>query len=180
MQEQSIVYLNPRDLLPSKRNVRSDPGDLAGLAETIREHGILQPLGVVREKDVYRVVYGHRRRDAAIVVGLDRVPCLLLNEMAEDVVKEGLARLEVDRYGLERHDRDILRSVIEKYGGGPVGAETLAISVGESVETLEDYCEPYLIQAGFLQRTPRGRVAAPLAYEHLGYRNGHADERLLF
>jgi Holliday junction DNA helicase RuvB len=113
-----------------------------------------------------------RMRDFAQVFGEGRVN--------EDVVKEGLARLEVDRYGLERHDRDILRSVIDKYGGGPVGAETLAISVGESVETLEDYCEPYLIQAGFLQRTPRGRVAAPLAYEHLGYRNGHADERLLF
>ncbi len=113
-----------------------------------------------------------RMRDFAQVFGEGRV--------TEDVVREGLDRLEVDRYGLERHDRDILRSVIEKYGGGPVGAETLAISVGESVETLEDYCEPYLIQAGFLQRTPRGRVAAPLAYEHLGYRTGHADERLLF
>lgn len=113
-----------------------------------------------------------RMRDFAQVFGEGRV--------TEDVVREGLERLEVDRYGLERHDREILRSVIEKYGGGPVGAETLAISVGESVETLEDYCEPYLIQAGFLQRTPRGRVAAPLAYEHLGYRTGHADERLLF
>ncbi len=113
-----------------------------------------------------------RMRDFAQVFGEGRV--------TEAVVKEGLERLEVDRYGLERHDRDILRSVIEKYGGGPVGAETLAISVGESVETLEDYCEPYLIQAGFLQRTPRGRMAAPLAYEHLGYRKGNADERLLF
>lgn len=113
-----------------------------------------------------------RMRDFAQVFG-DGV-------ITESVVREGLDRLEVDRYGLERHDRDILRSIIEKYGGGPVGAETLAISVGESVETLEDYCEPYLIQAGFLQRTPRGRVAAPLAYEHLGYRTGNADERLLF
>lgn len=113
-----------------------------------------------------------RMRDFAQVFGEGVV--------TEAVVREGLARLEVDRYGLEKHDRDILRSIIEKYGGGPVGAETLAISVGESVETLEDYCEPYLIQAGFLQRTPRGRMAAPLAYEHLGYRSGNADERLLF
>jgi len=113
-----------------------------------------------------------RMRDFAQVFGTGVV--------TQNVVKEGLDRLEVDRYGLEKHDREILRSVIEKYGGGPVGAETLAISVGESVETLEDYCEPYLIQAGFLQRTPRGRIAAPLAYEHLGYRTGNADERLLF
>ena len=113
-----------------------------------------------------------RMRDFAQVAGKDTV--------TRGVVVQGLERLEVDKYGLERHDRDILRAVIEKYGGGPVGAETLAISVGESVETLEDYCEPYLIQAGFLQRTPRGRVASPLAYEHLGYRTGNADERLLF
>ncbi|MBC7239606.1 MAG: ParB N-terminal domain-containing protein, partial [Chloroflexi bacterium] len=75
--EPTLLYLNPRDLLPSRRNVRTDPGDLAGLAETIREHGVLQPLGVVREGDAYRVIYGHRRRDAAIVAGLDRVPCVI-------------------------------------------------------------------------------------------------------
>jgi Holliday junction DNA helicase RuvB len=85
-----------------------------------------------------------------------------------DVVKEGLNRLEVDRLGLERQDRDILRMIIERYKGGPVGAETLAISVGESVETLEDYYEPFLIQAGLLQRSPRGRMATSLAYGHLG------------
>ena len=73
-----IIYLNPRDLLPSQPSVRSDPGDLAGLAETIREHGILQPLGVTPEDDTSRIVYGNRRRDAAIVVGLDRVPCVLV------------------------------------------------------------------------------------------------------
>ena len=80
-QDRRIVYINPRDLLPSKDNVRSDPGDLAGLAETIREHGILQPLGVMREGDAYRIIYGNRRRDAAIVVGLDRVPCLVLEDV---------------------------------------------------------------------------------------------------
>jgi len=77
--------------------------------------------------------------------------------------------LEVDGYGLERHDREVLKTIIEKFGGGPVGAETLAVSTNESVETLEDYVEPYLIQAGFLMRTPRGRVVTPLAYTHLGY-----------
>ncbi|MDR1574563.1 MAG: Holliday junction branch migration DNA helicase RuvB [Treponema sp.] len=85
------------------------------------------------------------------------------------VVRDGLKRLEIDPLGLERQDRDILKMIIERYRGGPVGAETLAISIGESVETLEDYYEPYLIQAGLLQRSPRGRMATSLAYSHLGF-----------
>ncbi|GHV62879.1 Holliday junction ATP-dependent DNA helicase RuvB [Spirochaetia bacterium] len=83
------------------------------------------------------------------------------------VVEDGLRRLEIDPLGLEKHDREILRIIIERYNGGPVGAETLAISIGESVDTLEDYYEPYLIQAGLIQRTPRGRVVTAMAYEHL-------------
>jgi Holliday junction DNA helicase RuvB len=96
------------------------------------------------------------------------------------VVEDALARLEVDRYGLERHDRDVLTAIIEKFGGGPVGADTLAVSTSESVETLEDYLEPFLIQSGFIMRTPRGRIATPLAYEHLGYRKDHADDGFQF
>jgi Holliday junction DNA helicase RuvB len=84
------------------------------------------------------------------------------------VVQNGLERLEIDALGLEKQDRDILRIIIERYKGGPVGAETLAISIGESIETLEDYYEPYLIQAGLLQRTPRGRMVTPIGYGHLG------------
>jgi Holliday junction DNA helicase RuvB len=83
------------------------------------------------------------------------------------VVIEGLGRLEIDGLGLEKHDREILKIIIERYSGGPVGAETLAISAGETVDTLEDYYEPYLIQAGLLQRTPRGRMVTPMAYKHL-------------
>ncbi|HDQ14118.1 MAG TPA: Holliday junction branch migration DNA helicase RuvB [Sediminispirochaeta sp.] len=84
-----------------------------------------------------------------------------------EVIREGLQRLEIDSYGLEKHDREILRTIIEKYQGGPVGAETLAISVGEATESLEDFYEPYLIQRGFLQRTSRGRVVTDMAYKHL-------------
>jgi len=84
------------------------------------------------------------------------------------VVQDGLARLEIDELGLEKQDREILKIIIERYRGGPVGAETLAISIGESVETLEDYYEPYLIQAGLLQRSSRGRMVTSLAYGHLG------------
>jgi Holliday junction DNA helicase RuvB len=101
--------------------------------------------------------------------------------IAREVVEEGLRRLEIDRLGLEKQDRDILAMIIRRYNGGPVGAETLAISMGEGVDTLEDYYEPYLIQTGLIQRTPRGRVATALAYEHLGLpRDAHENSGLLF
>jgi len=95
------------------------------------------------------------------------------------VVQTGLQRLEIDELGLEKQDREILKIIIERYKGGPVGAETLAISIGESVETLEDYYEPYLIQAGLLQRTPRGRVVTGFTYGHLGL-TPPAGDGLLF
>lgn len=84
------------------------------------------------------------------------------------LAQAGLQRLGIDSLGLEEYDREILLAIIRKFGGGPVGAETLAISIGESVDTLEDYYEPFLIQCGLLQRTPRGRITTPLAYRHLG------------
>jgi Holliday junction DNA helicase RuvB len=96
--------------------------------------------------------------------------------ITRQVVEEGLRRLEIDALGLEKYDREILRIIIERYGGGPVGADTLAISIGESAETLEDYYEPYLIQAGLLQRTPRGRTVTSLAYGHLGLGGGNRGE----
>jgi len=77
--------------------------------------------------------------------------------------------LEVDEYGLDEIDRKLLNAVIERFGGGPVGVNALASSIAEDRGTIEDLYEPYLIQIGFLQRTPRGRIASKLAYEHLGY-----------
>jgi Holliday junction DNA helicase RuvB len=100
--------------------------------------------------------------------------------VTSSIVAKGLERLEVDGIGLERLDREILRAIITKYAGGPVGAETLAITVGESVDGLEDYYEPFLIQAGFIARTPRGRVATRAAYEHLGLELPREDGRLFF
>lgn len=79
-----------------------------------------------------------------------------------------LDRLEIDELGLDETDRRMLRTIIEFYGGGPVGLETLAATVGEEAITLEDVYEPYLMQLGYLSRTPRGRCATRLAYEHLG------------
>jgi Holliday junction DNA helicase RuvB len=81
---------------------------------------------------------------------------------------EALAMLEVDAEGLDRLDREILSAVCEKFAGGPVGLSTLAVAVGEEADTIEDVYEPYLLQKGLLKRTPRGRVATPGAYRHLG------------
>ena len=75
----------------------------------------------------------------------------------------------MDQYGLDKIDRRILQTMIVNFQGGPVGLETLAAAIGEDSGTLEDVYEPYLLQNGFLNRTPRGRMASTLAYEHLGY-----------
>jgi Holliday junction DNA helicase RuvB len=88
--------------------------------------------------------------------------------ISADVAADALELLEVDAEGLERLDREILRSIVEKFEGGPVGLSTLAISVGEEQDTIEDVYEPYLLQRGLIKRTPRGRVATARAYEHLG------------
>ena len=85
-----------------------------------------------------------------------------------DIARAGLAMFEVDGQGLDRLDHAILRAIIERFSGGPVGLSTLAAAVGEEPDTVEDVVEPYLLQLGFLQRTPRGRVATPRAYAHLG------------
>ena len=76
--------------------------------------------------------------------------------------------LEIDALGLDEIDRKLLATIIDKFAGGPVGLDTLAASISEEPETIEDVYEPFLLQLGFIQRTPRGRVATPLAYQHLG------------
>lgn len=86
----------------------------------------------------------------------------------ETVANDALNILEVDKYGLDKGDRAILNTIIDKFGGGPVGLDTLAAALGEDSGTLEDVYEPYLIKNGFINRTPRGRVATELAYYHLG------------
>ena len=101
-----------------------------------------------------------RIRDFATVLG-DGI-------IDQDVALMGLKRMDVDALGLDELDRSLLRAIIEMYNGGPVGLETLAAALGEEAVTLEDLCEPYLMQMGFLTRTPRGRCATRLAYEHLG------------
>jgi Holliday junction DNA helicase RuvB len=88
--------------------------------------------------------------------------------ITEAVALEALARLEIDFLGLDEVDHKVLRTIIEKFDGGPVGLDTIAASISEEADTIMDVYEPYLMQVGFLQRTPRGRLATRLAYEHLG------------
>lgn len=90
-------------------------------------------------------------------------------QITRDVARFGLKALEIDELGLDNTDREVLSAIIEKFDGGPVGLDTLAASTGEEANTIEDVYEPYLIQLGFIQKTPRGRKATRLAYEHLGF-----------
>src|SRR5207247_7229918 len=85
--------------------------------------------------------------------------------ITNDVAREALALLEVDGIGLERIDRELLSAILVKFGGGPVGLSTLAVTLGEEPDTIEDVYEPYLLQLGFLQRTPRGRIVTELGRE---------------
>ena len=91
-----------------------------------------------------------------------------------EVAQEALELLEVDRAGLERVDRELLSAIADKFGGGPVGLSTLAVSLGEEADTIEDVYEPFLLQLGFLQRTPRGRIITTLGLKHLG-RDGSSE-----
>ena len=85
-----------------------------------------------------------------------------------DIAREALELLEIDERGLEPMDRELLRAIVERFDGGPVGLSTLAVALGEEPDTIEDVYEPYLLQLGFLQRTPRGRIVTSLGREHLG------------
>ena len=101
-----------------------------------------------------------RARDFAQVRGEGKI--------TSELVKEALAMLEVDSMGLDSSDRRFLKAIIDKHAGGPVGLETIGSTISEDIGTIEEVIEPYLLQIGFVKRTPRGRVATPVAYEHLG------------
>lgn len=111
-----------------------------------------------------------RCRDYAQVKKLD---------LNEDIVKDALLLLEIDEKGLGSEDKKILETIINKFNGGPVGLNTISASIIEEQSTIEEVHEPYLIQMGFIERTPRGRVATRLAYEHLGYKFPEVDQKKL-
>lgn len=114
-----------------------------------------------------------RVRDYAQVKGDGRI--------SEEIAQKALEMFEVDGMGLDSMDRKVLTTIMEKFSGGPVGLETIAVAVGEETETITDVYEPFLIQSGFLERTPRGRMATKLAYEHLKLpKNPIKDQQELF
>jgi Holliday junction DNA helicase RuvB len=145
-----------------------DPVDLARIVR--RSAGILE----VEIDEAGEVAIAERAR------GTPRVANRLLRRVRDfadvrgagvidgEVAAEGLAMLEVDTAGLDRHDRTILDTIATKFSGGPVGLSTLAAAVDEEADTIEDVYEPYLLQQGLIKRTPRGRVVTPRGYEHLG------------
>jgi len=145
-----------------------EPADLAQIV--LRSAGILD---VDIDDDGARTIAGRSR-------GTPRVANRLLKRVRDfaevrgagavdaQVAREALDLLEVDPAGLDLLDRDILRAICEKFGGGPVGLSTLSVAVGEESDTIEDVYEPYLLQQGFIMRTPRGRVATDAAFAHLG------------
>ena len=100
-------------------------------------------------------------------------------EITETVARESLDMLQVDKMGLDLIDRKMLLTMMDKFAGGPVGVETLAVSINEEKDTIEDVYEPYLIQLGYIQRTPRGRVATQLCYEHFGRKAPQSQQMTL-
>ncbi len=110
-----------------------------------------------------------RTRDYALVMGDGKLDL--------KITKYALDKLKVDKLGLDDTDYNLLKSIIEKFNGGPVGLEAVAASIGEEATTIEDVYEPYLLQTGLLKRTPRGRVVTSMAYEHLGYKYPDAKDK---
>ena len=100
--------------------------------------------------------------------------------ITKDISDMALEAIEVDQLGLDDMDKRIMESIIEKFSGGPVGISTVAVAVGEEAGTIEEVYEPFLIQIGFIQRTPRGRIATKKAYEHFGFSRGSAEDNKLF
>jgi Holliday junction DNA helicase RuvB len=98
--------------------------------------------------------------------------------ITEELCRAAFANLEIDELGLEPTDRQILRTIIEKFAGGPVGISTIAAATSEEIETIEDVYEPFLLQIGFLTRTPRGRMATEAAYKHLGLKYNKEQDKL--
>ena len=101
------------------------------------------------------------------------------NRITGDVARESLELLEIDPNGLDEMDVKILETICVKFGGGPVGLSTIAVSVGEEADTVEEAYEPFLIMEGYLERTPKGRMATNLAFERLGLKRNGATQQFL-
>jgi len=159
-----LHYYPPDDLVQivsRSAGILGVPADAAGIAEIAR-----------RSRGTPRVANRllKRVRDYAQVRAAGKI--------TGPVAADALARLDVDKFGLDDMDARILRAIIEQFAGGPVGLQTIGAAVGEDPGTLEEVYEPFLMQQGFLSRTPRGRVATPAAYRHFGFSPPAAGEQL--
>ena len=168
---------------PSARSLRVDLNPFTLVGATTRAGQLSSPLrdrfGVILRLELYTTeqLTDIVRRSAMLL----KIPCSIDGAMEIASRARGTPRIanrllkrEIDELGLDSNDRRMLEMIIKGYSGGPVGLETLASALGEETVTLEDVCEPYLMQLGFLARTPRGRCATALAYQHLGYQQPDA------
>jgi Holliday junction DNA helicase RuvB len=154
-------------------NLRLDFYGTEDLKEIIKRDARLLKVEIDAESGADEIIAGRSRGTPRVAKRMlrrvrDYVKVRKDGVITAESTSEALEFYEVDELGLEEMDRGILRTIIEKFDGGPVGISTIAISVNEEERTIEDAHEPYLIQAGLISRTPRGRVATKLAYEHLG------------
>ncbi|HEV2765578.1 MAG TPA: Holliday junction branch migration DNA helicase RuvB [Pyrinomonadaceae bacterium] len=157
------------------------------------DHGELETI-VLRSADILGATIdeGGAREIARRARGTPRIANRLLRRVrdyaevdydghiTQEIASDALNRMEVDTFGLDEVDRKLLLTIIEKFGGGPVGLGTISASIHEEKDSIEEIIEPYLIQIGFLNRTPRGRMATRLAYEHFGLQPARPDGRGLF
>ena len=158
---------------PSAKSIRIDLPKFTLIGATTKAGSLTTPLrdrfGIIHKLELYTpedlstiVTRSAKRvRDYAAVLGDGNITL--------KIAKHALNQLEIDEIGLDETDRKMLELMINQYQGRPVGVETIATSLGEEVDTIEDVYEPYLIQIGYISRTPRGRMVMPPAYEHLGY-----------
>jgi Holliday junction DNA helicase RuvB len=165
---------------------RLDYYDEAALAQIVRRSAGV--LGVAIDEEGVSEISRRSRGTPRVANRLlrrlrDYAEVMASGVITGEAAREALARLDIDGLGLDEVDHKILRAIIEKFRGGPVGLETIAAAISEEADTIMDVYEPYLIQLGFLDRTPRGREATPRAYEHLGLTppgRAPANQRPLF
>ena len=158
---------------PSARSIQIELAPFTLIGATTRSGLLTSPLrarfGIQCHLEYY---------DAPVLAGIVRRSARILDVSIDD--DAALAALNIDSRGLDQMDNKILGTIIEKFNGGPVGLNTVATAVGEEAGTIEEVYEPFLIKEGFLKRTPRGREATPLAYQHLGFTHPRDGEASLF
>ena len=161
---------------PSARSIRLDLPKFTLIGATTRAGSLTTPLrdrfGIVSRLELYtpeQLDLIVKRSSSILGVSIEEQASMEGDgTITLELARIALNKLEIDELGLDEIDRKMLKTIIVNYRGGPVGLETLAATIAEEAETIEDVYEPYLMQIGFLARTPRGRIAMPEAYAHLG------------